>query len=150
MIDSPATSRYLRRPGLLSGGGGLVSTASDYARFCLALRGRGAWGETRLLRAGTVAEMTGNQLPAALMPIKLGPVAWKGVGFGLGFSVRVEAIPGLPASSVGEYGWAGAASTTFWVAPRADVFTILMVQRMPMWFAMDYEVRPLVYAALAD
>ena len=122
---------------MFSGGGGLVSTAKDYALFCLMLAKKGKG----VLKSETVAEMTRNQLTDALMPIRFGFFKMTGVGFGLGFSVRVDN---------GEFGWAGAASTTFWISPKEDLVFINMIQRMPMWATMSNELRPLVYAAVTS
>ena len=127
-----------------SGGGGLVSTAQDFLAFCLMLRNKGVYGEKRLLKAETVAAMTRNQLPEGV-PVRIGMV-WPGVGFGLGFSVQLESNqPG----GVGEYGWAGAASTSFWIAPEADLIFINMIQKMPFDMAMGAQLKPLVYGAVA-
>jgi CubicO group peptidase (beta-lactamase class C family) len=148
VVDAPETSRFRKRPRMLSGGGGLVSTARDFTVFCLALRNGGEYGGKRILRKETVAAMTRNQLDKELVPIRFGNFPWPGIGFGLGFSVRVEASPGFP-SAVGEYGWAGAASTTFWIAPEQDLIVVNMVQHMPMSIALDMQVKKLVYESIA-
>ncbi|MHC4958761.1 MAG: serine hydrolase domain-containing protein [Planctomycetota bacterium] len=148
VVDAPETSRYLKKPGLLSGGGGLVSTARDFLVLCLALRSGGEYGGKRILKKETVAEMTRNQLDKELVPIRFGNFRWPGIGFGLGFFVRVEKSAGFP-SAVGEYGWAGAASTTFWIAPEQDLIVVNMVQHMPMTMALDIQVKKAVYESLA-
>jgi CubicO group peptidase (beta-lactamase class C family) len=118
-IDEPETTRYANKPAFLSGGGGLVSTASDHMRFCLMLLNKGKLGDTRLLKGRTIRMMTRNQLPEQAYPIGTGGRA--GVGFGLGFSVRVEPSDKDRASRVGEYGWGGMASTHFWISPRDKI-----------------------------
>jgi len=96
--DNPAKSRYLKKPAMRSGGGGLVSTAPDYLRFCQMLLNKGQLDGKRLLRTETVEMMTKNQLPEGVTRNDSG-------GFGLGFSVRTEdgEFP------KGEYGWGGMA-----------------------------------------
>lgn len=149
-IDAPATSRYRQRPNWLSGGGGLVSTARDYTRFCQMLRNRGELGGVRLLREETMAMMVRNQLPDELMPIAFGAQKRHGVGFGLGFSVRVGGSDWDPAAPVGEYGWGGAASTHFWISPKDDLIVVALQQYMPFSFLIESEVKPLVYDAVLD
>ena len=105
-----------KKPRLLSGGGGMVSTAGDYLRFCEMLLHNGAWGESRLLAPATVALMTSDALPpgidysqrAMTTMADLAPTPAEGQGFGLGFAIRKE--PGrnpLP-GSVGTFYWTGA------------------------------------------
>ena len=93
---------FLVKPRFLSNGGGLVSTAADYLRFCLMLTGGGRLGEVRLLQPETVAEMTRNQLPDSLIPIDKAPAErYDGLGFGLGVSVRAYQTDWVPAAQVG-------------------------------------------------
>ncbi len=148
VVDAPATSRYRRAPGLFSGGGGLVSTARDYARFCQMLTAGGELQGTRVLRAETVATMTRNHLPQEIMPIAFGQQKRHGTGFGLGFSVRVADTEWDSAGVVGEYGWGGAASTHFWISPKDDLFVVALQQHQPFTFLVENEVKPLVYEAL--
>jgi CubicO group peptidase (beta-lactamase class C family) len=149
VTDTPAKSRYLKKPALLSGGGGLVSTARDYARFCQMLLNGGQLDGRRILREKTVALMTTNQLPAEAMPITLG-VRREGVGFGLGFSVRVAAAPGASGSLVGEYGWGGAACTHFWISPRDDLFVIALQQFMPFEMTLETKLKPIIHGAVQN
>ncbi|MEQ8788797.1 MAG: serine hydrolase domain-containing protein [Pirellulaceae bacterium] len=143
--DSP----YREKPGLLSGGGGLVSTARDYTRFCQMVLSGGKLGEVRLLKPETVAEMTRNQLPKSAIPIGVGPTNTRpGVGFGLGFSVRMELNKNEPASVVNEYGWGGAASTHFWISPDDDLLVVALQQQMPFTPLLEQTVKPLVRTAL--
>ena len=127
-----------------SGGGGLVSTASDYARFLFALRGESG---ARLLGRHTLALMTADHLGA--MPV-LGDVLPPGHGFGLGFAVRREAglapLPGSP----GLYYWGGIAGTTFFVDPAQELFAVLMIQAPVQRHRYRALFRHLVYAALDD
>jgi len=132
-------SRYLRQPGFLSGGGGLVSTARDYMRFCQMLINGGELHGRRVLKAETVRMMTKNQLPQK--------VHWAGVnGFGLGFSVQLRDL-GSKAHR-GEYGWGGAASTHFWISPKDDLVVVALSQLMPFSPQLQNLVKPLVYEAI--
>ena len=132
VIDDPRTSRYLLRPALLSGGSGLVSTGRDYLRFAQMLLHGGQLQGQRLLRSGTVDMMTSNQLPDESMPMAMNDGPREGVGFGLGFSVRVAHSHKEPHEVVGQYGWGGAASTQFWISPRHELIVIALRQFMPL------------------
>lgn len=136
--DNPLASQFLKRPGLLSGGGGLVSTVGDYLRFCSMLLNKGELDGKRLLHAETVEMMTKNQLPES--------VSWNGQGFGLGFSVRITEGKYGP----GEYGWGGAASTHFWIHPKHKLIVIALSQRMPFSSQLQNVVKPLVYESLTS
>lgn len=149
VIESPTNSVFLQPPGLLSGGGGLVSTARDYMRFCQMVAGGGELNGRRLLRPETAQAMTTNQLPAEVLPISLGPLPMPGIGFGLGFSVQMQ--PGIfTGAHVGEYGWSGIASTAFWISPKDDLIVIVLQQFMPFSMLLDQTVKPLVYQAITE
>lgn len=147
-IDIPKTSRYTEMPTLFSGGGGLVSTASDYMRFCLMLLNKGEFGGKRLLKAETVEMMTKNQLPEQAYPIGNGDRA--GVGFGLGFSVRVESSNGDSSSRLGEYGWGGMASTHFWISPNDEIAVVALTQHIPYLGQAENALKPIIYEAISD
>ena len=139
---------FAKRPRFLSNGGGLVSTAADYMRFCLMLAGAGALGRERLLTEDTVALMRRNHLPEELIPLNKQPAErYNGLGFGLGVSVRVRRTGWIPAAEVGEYGWIGGASTEFWIAPQAELVVIALAQHIP-FSRLTAVVKPIVYAAL--
>ena len=152
-VDAPqggTVSRFSfrERPRFLSCGGGLVSTAEDYLRFCLMLGGGGALGGVRLLQPETVAEMTRNQLPEALIPIRKAPQErYNGLGFGLGFSVRVRPSGFVPGAETGEYGWIGGASTEFTISPRSGLVIITLTQFMP-FSPLSRAVKTIVYDSL--
>ena len=142
-IDDPETSDYTKDKTFLSGGGGLVGTAGDYGRFCQMLVNGGVLEGKRLLKEETVALMTTNQIPDQAMPIGVGD-SRPGVGFGLGFSVRVAEDPEDP-GIVGEYGWGGAASTHFWISPKDKLFVVTMRNFMPYQSTLENKLKPLIY-----
>lgn len=140
-----------------SGGGGMVSTISDYARLCLFWRNGGQLDGVRLLSRKTVALMTANHLPAG---VRMGPdMAYFGAqlpspdvgqGFGLGFGVRIAAgLNPLP-GSVGDFSWSGIYGTFFWIDPQEDLFAILMMQSMAQRIPYRGVMRQGVYQALVD
>ncbi|MBX3413229.1 MAG: beta-lactamase family protein [Pirellulales bacterium] len=149
-IDPAATSQFATKPAFLSGGGGLVSTADDYLRFCQMMLNGGELDGARILKPETVAMMTENQLPDELVPIALGPLPMPNMGFGLGFSVRVAQGKNEPAGSVGAYGWGGAASTQFFIAPRENLVCVAMTQFMPATQLYVQELQKLVFQSLLE
>ncbi len=118
------------------GGGGLVSTTSDYLKFAEMLRGGGEFNGVRILSPRTVSFMASNHLPnnadltAYGRPL-FAETTFDGVGFGLGVSVTVDPIKSKVPGSVGDYGWGGAASTNFTVDPKEDLVYMVMTQLMP-------------------
>jgi CubicO group peptidase (beta-lactamase class C family) len=149
VVDAVQSSLYRSKQKLLSGGGGLVSTAPDYMRFCLMLLHQGEYDGKRLLRAETIADMTRNQLPPEAYPIEIAGFKRTGVGFGLGFSVITDKVPGAQVP-LGEYGWGGAASTHFWISPQHDLAVVLLTQYMPFSLQLETAVKPLVYQAITE
>ncbi|MBT16537.1 MAG: hypothetical protein CMO59_11225 [Verrucomicrobiales bacterium] len=139
----PGTSgpfTFEKAPKFLSGGGGLVSTAADYMRFCLMLTGKGKFQDNRLLSAKTVSEMFRDQLPEGVGEITRAP---KGRGFGLGFAVRVRKIDSSP---LGECEWLGGLGTEFFISPKDDLAVITLSNQSPMK-QIKSKVRPFVYSA---
>jgi CubicO group peptidase (beta-lactamase class C family) len=137
----------LDAPKFESGGGGLVSTASDYARFLQMLLNRGKLDSVRILSRKTIELMTADHLgPITGAPDLLLP----GYGFGLGFAVRL--LPGIShvPGSVGQYFWGGLAGTTFWVDPAEELFAILLIQGPGQRDYFRNLFRDLVYAAFDD
>jgi len=138
-----------RRTGLESGGGGLMSTAPDYARFLLMLRNGGELDGRRYLQAATLQEMTRDQLGPQVVRTAL-YLPGADYGFGLGFAVRTRpAAPGRD-SAVGEYYWGGAAGTYMWVDPANDLFVVYMVQSPRQRVPHRAALRELVYGAVID
>ncbi len=147
LSESATASPFLRPPGQFSGGGGLLSTARDYSRFCQMLINLGELNGTRILTADSVREMTKNQLPEKAFPIRL-ILPQPGVGFGLGVSVVVENKNPAKHSRVGEYGWTGIASTHFWISPQDELAVVLLSQLMPYTPQLEAIIKPLVYDAI--
>ncbi len=153
----------LAQPSMLSGGGGLVSTAADYHRFTQMLLREGAYDPApggadrgRLLGSRTVRYMTRNHLPGDvdLQALTTGGFAetnFEGIGFGLGFAVVRDPVPWRVPGSPGQYYWGGAASTAFWVDPAEELTVMLFTQLMP---ASTHPLRPqlrqMVYPALVS
>ena len=119
---APGSRAYLDPTTFFSGGGGLVSTTTDYMRFAQMVLNGGELDGARILSPTTVALMTQNQMP------RDNPERSPGAGFGLDFSVQLDAI-GSEYVSVGEYGWGGAAGTWFWIDPVEDLIFVGMIQQ---------------------
>ncbi len=149
----------LAPPAMLSGGGGLVSTAGDYHRFTQMLLHRadspaGELDGVAILGPRTVGYMTRNHLPGGLDLETFGRPLYaespfRGVGFGLGFSVVIDPVPGKVICSAGEIAWGGAASTMFWIDQEAELTVSFFTQLLP---SSAHPIRPqlrqLVYQAL--
>jgi CubicO group peptidase (beta-lactamase class C family) len=154
--DDPTESSFLSPPSLISGGGGLCSTAADYLTFCRALLGGGELGGVRLIGPKTLALMTTNHLPGGrdlteMSRSLFSEAGYAGVGFGLGFSVTMNPALTLIPGSAGEYAWGGAASTAFWIDPAEELIAIFMTQLIPSSsYPVRRELRTLVYAGITD
>ena len=138
----------------LSGGGHLLSTAPDYARFCQMLLNGGELDGVRLLSPKTIAVMTSDQLPPGIPRVDIGlkdqaPTPEMGQSFGLGFAVRTDVGHNPLSGSVGDFFRGGAYGTYFWVDPQTKMFAMMMVQ-MPLAPSAYYRraFREMVYAAL--
>jgi len=136
---------YAKKPSLLSGGGGISSTAEDYLRFVLMLEGNGQYKGVRIIKPETLARMRQDETTPEIRKAGLffpGP----GMGFGLGFSLVKDDKVQRPGE--GTFSWWGIAGTEFWVDPKNDVFMVFMVQSRDL--AMDYQRknRAWIYDAL--
>ena len=132
-------------PAMESGGGGLMSTAMDYARFLQCLRNGGELDGHRLLSRHTLAFMTADHLGD--IPID-GTLLPPGHGFGLGFAVRRAAGESPVPGSVGTYHWSGIGGTSFFVDPAQDLYAMLLTQAPNQRDHYRQLLRNLVYAAL--
>ncbi|MBI9042941.1 MAG: beta-lactamase family protein [Anaerolineaceae bacterium] len=149
VFDSVEKSAF-RDVSLFSGGGGLVSTLKDYLQFVRLVLGKGALDDVRLIGRKTFDLMAGNHIPQGLLPF-MSPEPALGMGFGLGFSVIMDAVQTGKPGSVGTLGWGGMASTVFWVDPQEELIAILMTQLVPMdRLRLEDDFRTLVYQAMID
>jgi CubicO group peptidase (beta-lactamase class C family) len=130
-----------------SGGGGMVGTAMDYARFLQMLLNGGELEGRRYLGPRTVAYMTAGQLGAGVHP---GPYYLPGPGHGFGLGVAVRTEPGVATypGSVGDWWWGGAGGTYFWVDPHLDMLVVYMMQSPKQRVHVRSVLRDMVYAAV--
>ena len=153
-LNNPMVNRQRRPHTLFSGGGGLVSTGSDYMRFCQMLLNGGVFGGQRLLAPKTVEMMRSNHLTDDLKPFAVGQSNasdTKGCGFGLGFRVVMDIAQHGIIGSNGIYSWGGAASTVFWIDPQEDLVAILLTQFMPSsYYPLRREFQIATYQALME
>ena len=147
VLDSPKTSRW-RHPLFIEGGGGLISTARDYLRFCQMLLNSGQLDGKRILEESTVREMMQNQVPEKVLPIKFqNSDTLNGCGFGLGFDVLLDVKASGRLGSRGMVSWSGAASTGFWIDPELSIICLVFAQVIPNTL-LHLELMDIVYQAL--
>jgi CubicO group peptidase (beta-lactamase class C family) len=148
-----------QKPDLLSGGGGMFSTAGDYARFSQMLLNGGELDGVRILAPKTIALMTSDQLPAtverhtgvAMALGAFGPVPEMGTSFGLGFAVRVDPGRNPVPGSVGDFSWGGITGTLFWVDPKEKLVAVLMAQGAQAQNNVIWrQTRTMVYQAMTN
>lgn len=146
----------MQRPKWIAGGAGMISTAADYARFCQMFLNGGILDGVRLFSPKTIELMSANHLPPG---IQFSPVSYPlfqaiipspevGQGFGLGFAVRTEAGRNALHGSVGDYFWAGAYGTYFWIDPKEQMAVVLMMHAPPLRLHYRYLMRGFVYQAI--
>lgn len=144
---------YSRPPTLRLGGGGLVTTASDYARFCQLLLNGGEIDGARIVGADTVQLMGTNLLPRDVWVSfdgTGGAVQRKGLGYGLGVAVVADPVAQDTPQGEGTIGWGGAGGTFFWVDRKNDLFFVFMIQRVLGYEHFGDRPRRLVYEALSS
>ncbi|MGJ5034010.1 serine hydrolase domain-containing protein [Bradyrhizobium sp. HKCCYLRH3059] len=138
--------KMTEQPLMESGGGGLVATTMDYARFCAMLLSKGSLDGTRLVGRKTLELMASDHLGPHVKTV--GTLLAPGHGFGLGFAVRREAgiapFPGSP----GTFFWSGIAGTFFWIDPKEELFCVFMAQAPGQRDYLRTLVRDVVYAAV--
>jgi len=144
--DKVQLFNMLEKPVMESGGGGLVSTTMDYARFSQMLLNGGVLDGVRIIGRKTLQFMASDHLgPNVKVDSPLMP---EGHGFGLGFAVRTHAgIAPFP-GSVGQFFWSGMAGTFFWIDPAEELFTVFMMQGPGQRVYIRNLLRSLVYAAV--
>ena len=136
----------LEQPVMQSGGGGLVSTTMDYARFCQMLLGGGVLDGTRIIGRKTLQQMASNHLgPHVKIDSPLMPA---GHGFGLGFAVRMQTGIAPFTGTAGQYFWSGMAGTFFFIDPAEELFAVFMMQGPGQREYIRSMLRNLVYAAV--
>jgi CubicO group peptidase (beta-lactamase class C family) len=136
----------LERPAMESGGGGLVSTTMDYARFCQMLLNGGTLDGVRIIGRKTLQLMASDHLgPHVKVDSPLMPA---GHGFGLGFAVRTHQGTAPFPGSLGQFFWSGMAGTFFWIDPTEEMFAVLMMQGPGQREYIRSLFRSLVYAAI--
>lgn len=152
--DPGASSAWAAMPTQLSGGGGLVSTALDYHRFCRMLLNGGELDGVRLVGRKTIELMTMNHLPggadlASLSRSLFSEATNAGVGFGLGFAVTEDVAKTMIPGSRGEFYWGGMFSTAFFIDPVERVHMVFMTQLSPSnVYPIRRELKTLIYSAL--
>lgn len=132
------------------GGTGLFSTMDDYFRFAQTLGNGGELDGNRVIGRKTLELMHANRLPPAMLPWEIMGGPTPGFGFGLGSRVLIDVAASQGAGSVGEFGWAGAAKTYYWVDPAEDLVGVFMAQYMTGPAEPDRAFRSVVYQAIAD
>jgi len=154
--ESAAKSPYLNPAKIFAGGGGLISTMSDYSRFCQMLLNKGELDGQRLLGKKTVEYMMRNHLPDNKDMAAMGQPIWsettyEGIGFGLGGAVVLDPVKARTIASAGEYHWGGAASTFFWIDPLEDLYVVFLTQLTPSSaYPIRRELRARIYQALTE
>ena len=143
-------------PRIHGGGGGLVSSASDYQRFMTMLLQGGELDGVRLVSNRTLDLMTRNHLPGGVdleefATDSYSETSYAGIGFGLGFSVVIDSVKNQSLTSEGTFAWGGGASTEFWIDPVEDLTVGFYTQLLPSrTYPLRREMRQLVYQALVD
>lgn len=154
LYDRGEASAWSRFPKLVSGGGGLVSTALDYHRFNTMLLNRGVLDGVRIVSPKTIDLMTTNHLPggsdlAAMSRALFSEATNAGTGFGLGFAINLDVAKTLIPGSTGEFYWGGMFSTAFFVDPVERISMVFMTQFSPsMLYPIRRELKTLIYSAL--
>ena len=154
MYDRGAESAWSHAPKLLSGGGGLVSTALDYHRFNTMLLNGGELGGARILGRKTLDLMTQNHLPgksdlATMSKSLFSEASNAGTGFGLGFAITDDVAKTMVPGSKGEFYWGGMFSTAFFVDPVERVSMVFMTQLSPSSvYPIRRELKTMIYAAM--
>jgi CubicO group peptidase (beta-lactamase class C family) len=132
------------------GGHGLYSTLGDYTRFAQMLCNGGELNGQRIIGRKTLELMHSNWVPAGLLPYDIGGMPNPGWGFGLGSRVLMNAAETGGPGSVGEFGWAGAAKTYYWVDPVEQLVGVFMTQSMVAMDLPEQDLRALAYQAIID
>jgi len=149
LIDANVEDMYPSTdPAFTRGGHGLYSSLSDYARFArMLLTGTTPDGQILLSRK-MLDMMTTNRIPDSQLPLTIGMNPLPGYGWGLGVRIMMDTGKALALTGQGEFGWAGAASTYFWVDPKEDMIGIIMAQYLGSVLPMADDLRTAAYQML--
>jgi CubicO group peptidase (beta-lactamase class C family) len=156
--DDAGDSMFGKPPSLESGGGGLVSTAHDYMRFCRMMLAGGTLDGVQILSPKTVALFSLNHLPGnreladMATPGMFSESGYSGVGFSIGCGVNIDVAKTRLPGTTGEYFWGGAASTAFWIDPREELAVVFMTQVIgsDARLTLRRDLRTLVYSAMTE
>jgi CubicO group peptidase (beta-lactamase class C family) len=156
--DDARESTYAKPPVLESGGGGLVSTAHDYMRFCRMMLHGGTLDGVQILSPKTVELFSLNHLPDGGELAQMAPPGafseggYSGIGFSIGCGVNVNVAKTRLPGTLGEYFWGGAASTAFWIDPKEELTVVFMTQVMgsDARLTLRRDLRTLVYSAMTE
>jgi CubicO group peptidase (beta-lactamase class C family) len=156
--DDARESTYAKPPELESGGGGLVSTAQDYLRFCRMMLNGGSIDGVQILSPKTVELFSLNWLPGGreiadmALPGMFSESGYAGVGFSLGCGVNVNVAKTRLPGTLGEYFWGGAAATAFWIDPKEELTVVFMTQVIgsEARLTLRRDLRTLVYSAMTE
>ncbi len=157
--DDAGKSTYAEPPKLESGGGGLVSTLSDYMRFCRMMVNGGTLDGVQILSPKTVALFGLNLLPDNKLLTEMAAgeglfteAGYGGVGFSIGCGVTMDPAKTRVQGTPGEFFWGGAASTAFWIDRKEDLAVVFMTQVMgtDARLTLRRDLRTLVYSAMTD
>ena len=147
LMSPVGAPNYLTAPKWLSGGGGLLSSVSDYVRFLQMIINEGQHNGVKLLEPTTVAHMHQNQL-APDIDVHFPMWNLPATKFGLGFAVKEAPEEGEPQSAIGEYHWGGLAGTHSWISPYAGITGFCGTQVMPaFWHPFSHDFKCMAYAA---
>jgi CubicO group peptidase (beta-lactamase class C family) len=156
--DDAGKSTYAAPPKLESGGGGLLSTAHDYMRFCRMMLHGGTLDGVQILSPKTVALFSLNHLPGNRELADMAPPGnfsesgYAGVGFSIGCGVNVNVARTRVPGTLGEFFWGGAASTAFWIDPKEELTVVFMTQVLgsDVRLTLRRDLRTLVYSAMTE
>ena len=156
--DDAGKSTYAAPPNLEAGGGGLVSTAHDYMRFCRMMLNGGTLDGVQILSPKTVELFSLNHLPnnqelADMAPPGLfSEAGYSGIGFSIGCGVNINVAKTRLPGTLGEYFWGGAASTAFWIDPKEELTVVFMTQVIgtDARLTLRRDLRTLVYSAMTE
>lgn len=156
--DDAGKSTYAAPPSLESGGGGLVSTAHDYLRFCRMMLHGGTLDGVQILSPKTVALFSLNHLPENRELADMAPpglfseAGYSGIGFSIGCGVNINVAKTRLPGTLGEFFWGGAASTAFWIDPMEDLAVVFMTQVIgsDARLTLRRDLRTLVYSAMTE